>query len=72
MRKHHRRAYVGRSKTPLAEKFLRESLNTHFQNVQLILGQRVARDGVVQKSITREREFCYGRDERGGEFGHHA
>lgn len=71
MRKHRRRAYVGRSQTPLAEKFLRESLNTHFQNVPLVLRQRVARDGAVQESITREREFCDRRDERGGEFGHH-
>ena len=70
MRKHHRRAYVGRSKTPLAEKFLRESLNTQFQNVQLVLRQRVARDGAVQEAITREREFCDRRDERGGKFGH--
>ena len=62
---------VGRSKTPLAEKFLHESLNTHSQNVQLVLRQRVARDGAVQESITREREVCDRRDEIGGEFGHH-
>jgi hypothetical protein len=48
MRKYHRRAYVGQSKTPWAEKFLRESLNTHLENVQFVLGQRVAWDGVVQ------------------------
>jgi hypothetical protein len=65
MRKHHRRAYVGLSKAPFAGKSLRESLNTHVEKVQLVRSQRVARDGVVQESITREREF----GERRGGFG---
>jgi hypothetical protein len=65
MRKHHGRPYVGLSKAPLAGKSLRESLNIHVEKVQLVLRQRVTRDGAVQESITREREF----GERRGGFG---
>jgi len=71
MRKHHRRAYAGLSRAPWAEKSLRESLNTQFENIQLVLRQRVACDGAIQESITREREVCDRCDEIGGEFGHH-
>ena len=71
MRKHHRRVYVGLFKAPWADKSLRESLNTQFENVQLVLSQRVACEWAVQESITREREFCDRRDKRGGEFEHH-
>ena len=71
MRKHPRRAYVGLFKAPWAEKSLCESLNTHLENVQLVLSQRVACDGVVQESIARQREFCDRRDERRGEFDDH-
>jgi hypothetical protein len=46
-------------------------LNTQFENIQLVLRQRVACDGAVQESITREREVCDRCDKIGGEFGHH-
>ena len=71
MREHHRWVYVGLFKAPWAEKSLCESLNTHLENVQLALSQRVACDGVVQESIARQREFCERRDERRSEFEDH-
>ncbi len=71
VRKNYGRRYAGLSRALCAEKSLRESLHTQFENVQLVLRQRVACDGAVQESITREREVCDRRDERRGEFGHH-
>jgi hypothetical protein len=48
MRKSYGRSNVGLSQAPLAEKSLRKSLNTHFDNTELVLRQRVARDRIVQ------------------------
>ena len=48
MRKSYGRSNVGLSQAPLAEKSLRESLNTHFDSPELVLRQRVAGDRIVQ------------------------